>query len=229
MSTDDYAEDFFQGETDQTPSYEDGNQTVSQQPPPPPSVSFEQFSALQAELAALKANPLQSIGYQPVQQNQPKWTPDQEAVSKAFLEAQGVVTKQDLLNERINDAAEANGFAGKEHVESAFRAEWYGALQSQNTQKQAELKQLASLYDSNPRAAIKAFKQMQDRPTAPLQNQSFGHVPSNGQQTRQQPRFANNQEFLAYGRSNPVEFKQIYDEWMSDTTGTKNPFPIQNR
>jgi hypothetical protein len=219
MSVDDYASDYFAPEEgSQQSSYEGDSQQPVQapQPAPPATVSLEQFNQLQQQLAALQANPLQSIGYQPVQQNTPQWTPEQEKLSKQFLEAQGVVTREDLRQERISMAAEAAGYVNREHLEATFNSVYFEAHKGNNTQQIAELQRIANVYDSNPAAAIKAFEKFKSSQSqAPTQSQSFGHVPSqNPAQSQSAPRFSNAQEFNSFRQSNPAEGERMMKDWI---------------
>lgn len=221
MSTDDYAQDYFSEPQDsqQQAQYQQSEyQQPSQQQQvqqPPQYVSVEQYNALQQQLQQLQSNPLQGLGYQPVPKG-PEFDPERVATAKQFLQAEGVMTKADFQEFQQEMAAQEAGYHNAEHAVSAYRSFYYDAQAKNDTQKIAELNQIAQIFETNPRQAIKAFQALSQRAqnaALPQQSQTFGHVPSQ-QQAQSKPRFNSMEEFNAFRTSNPAEGEQLMRDWI---------------
>lgn len=223
MSTDEYATNYFadeQPETIEAGGYE-------QQQPQQEQASYEQllqgYHALQQQFEQLKANPLASLGYQPVQQAASRFNPDAAKEAEAFLDYKGVLTKDSLAEHLANEAREEfavnNGYQNTQHLAADFWGQYYAA---KSPQAQAELQSLMSLYESGNRAniakAIKGFNDYKQRSqNTVLQSQSFGHVPQ-GQAVQQGsvPRFKSANEFNGWLRTQePAKQRQIMADWQA--------------
>ncbi len=232
MSTDEYESNYF---SDEPASNEGYTQTAPEQQAQPAETqqtgpSIEQLTGviqqLQSELANVKANPLASLGYQPIQQ-QGRFNNEDPAVKEAreFLQAQGVLTKESLTTMLADEAREESavnaGFENSQHLAANFWNEFYS---TNSPQTKAELQNLYNLYESGSKAniakAVKGFKDYQERKQSgsiPAQSQTFGRVPQN--QPAQQspvPRFKSANEFNGWLRTqDPVKQRQVMMDWQA--------------
>ena len=221
--------EYFSDETGGEVQYEQATQDETQgqdQSQPNYEQLSQGFQALQAQLQALQANPLQSLGYQPIQQNQDRFNPQDPAVQQAkeFLQAQGVMDKNSLVEylaaETREEVALNAGYENSHHLETAFNSLLYDA---KTPQAKAELASIAQLYNSGSRAgiakAVKAFTDYKQRSQNQIVgNQTFGHVPQsqNTQNNSQVPKFRSVNEFNGWLRTqDPAKQRAIYADWQS--------------
>jgi hypothetical protein len=218
-------------------SYQDDYQNQGEQDnaaPAPTSPNVEQLlgaiQSLKTEIGTLKANPLASLGYQPIQQPSSQYDPASLKEAQEFLKAQGVMTKDSYTemaaNETREEAAINNGFQNSQHLAANFWGEYYSA---NNPQVKAELESLLNLYESGSRVNIqkavqgfKSFNERKQQNSQPLQNQTFGRVPQQ-QNTQSQssggwPFGKTNgpQEYNSWRRTaDPQMVRQLEQKWMS--------------
>lgn len=186
-------------------------------------VPVEQFNQLQQQLQELQNNPLKPLGYQKVDQG-PQVDPEVLRQTQEFLKSQGVVTQEDLASRERESAAVEHGFVNKHHVESEFDSIYYSTT---DQTKIAQLNQIQQMYQVNPRAAIKRFSEFKQGAQQPTpQNQTLGHQPS-AQPAKSTPRFESHAEFMNYVNKNPKEGRELMNQWMNDSSGKNNPFPIR--
>jgi hypothetical protein len=222
MSTDEYSSYFEEpADNNQSENYQD------QEPSQPPYEQLAQsFQALQAQMQALQANPLQSLGYQPIQPPQGRFNPEDPAVKEAreFLQAQGVLTqdalKETLANQSQEEFAVSHGWENTQHLAADFWNHYYSA---KSPQAKAELDSLNNLYGSGNRAniakAVKGFQEYKTRSQSQVTgSQTFGHVPQgqNTQNNSQVPRFKSANEFNGWMRNqDPAKQREIYANWQA--------------
>ena len=162
-------------------SYQDDYQNQGEQDnaaPAPTGPTIEQLSgviqSLQSKLSSLEANPLASLGYQPIQQPSSQYDPTSLKEAQEFLKAQGVMTKDSytemVASETREEAAINNGFQNSQHLAANFWGEYYS---TNNPQAKAELESLLNLYESGSRVNIqkavqgfKSFNEMSKRKAA---------------------------------------------------------------
>lgn len=214
MSSEDYsyAENYF---SEPAPQEQPIQEAPVQQPQAPQVDYQQQLATVMQELNQLKANPLQSLGYQPIQQK-PQFDPEAEATAKKFLEMQGVMTEEKFQSIQRDTAAQEAGYYNARHIESEYDSLFFKAQQTNNAQQIAELNRIGQLYGTNPRMAIQAFKKFQEgsqSASLPQQSQTFGHVPSQ-QQAQSKPRFNSIDEFNAFRMQNPQEGEKLMRDWI---------------
>ena len=201
------------------------NQPAAQQAAPADYVPASKFAELESKFQQLSQNPLQSLGYQPIQKEN-NFDPEAVAQAKQFLEMQGVVTKADLEEhyqketERYqNMIASEAGYVDSEHVIADYKLAVYNAQKAGDAQKIAELTQVAQLWDRNPKAAIQAFQKATQKNN--ISSQEFGNLPNgNPQQSNQAPRFASVGEYhqwkasqIAAGKADKV--RAFEADWLA--------------
>lgn len=229
MSTDEYATSYFADETEQPQEANLAPRQEQIQQAQPTQPSYEQllqgYQTLQSQFEQLKANPLASLGYQPIQQGGNRFNPEDPAVKEAreFLQAQGVLTKDALAEQLAQEAREEfalnHGYENTQHLAADFWGQYYAA---KSPQAKAELEGLMNLYESGNRAniakAIKGFNDYKQRSQNTVsQSQSFGHVPQ-GQAVQQSsvPRFRSANEFNGWLRTQePAKQRQIMADWQA--------------
>lgn len=218
-------------------SYQDESSNPSGQDntaqPAPTGPTIEQLSgviqSLQSEIGNLKANPLASLGYQPIQQPGSQYDPETLREAQEFLKAQGVMTRDSyaemVATETREEAALNNGFQNSQHLAANFWGEYY---QANNPQTKAELESLLNLYESGSRANIqkavqgfKSFNERKQQNSQPLQNQTFGRVPQQNTQSQSSGSWpfgktGGAQEYNSWKRTaDPQMVRQLEQKWMS--------------
>jgi hypothetical protein len=208
MSDDDYFYDDSSSESQE--------QAPIEQAPQAPTVSYEQFQALQQQLQELQSNPLKQMGYERIQQQSNRFDPSDPNVRGAteFLQAQGVMTREAYRAERCEELAVENGYVSEDHLVSTFKTEYFGA---KDPIAKAELQKIDQLYLRAPAQAIKEFKSYLDKKSSNIpQNQSYGHVPNSNNQAPSQngTQFNSMEEFNSFRRNNPVKGEEYMRRWM---------------
>ena len=180
----------------------------------------QQFQQTQQQLQQMQQGLSQALGTQAEQS--PQWDPEGAKVADKFLESKGYMTQEAYRTERANEVAQESGYVNSQHLESAFNNMFFEAQSKGNTQLEAELTKIGQAYQQgNVRGAIKQFEAIKGRTQAPVQNQTFGHQPS--QQASPKTEFADERAFDKWLVSqSPEKYNEVMETWAR--TG-KAPYP----